>query len=142
MPTLRYAGKSGISGFTNLIDGSYGLQKSSFLVISTAIGFRASHFAKCQISTSVTALNLFATARRHHCPSRSRKPIVWLRRKPWFSRKWSIEASIPRKGPPTRTFPDGIPIVRIRKFKDFSGRAWKINTGRRKRVRIRRKSKK
>ncbi|KNH03849.1 hypothetical protein XU18_4803 [Perkinsela sp. CCAP 1560/4] len=64
----------------------------------------------------------------------SRKPLRWCRRHPVFNKSWSTEAAIPRKGPPTRTFPNGVPFFRIRKFQQFAGRSWKINTGRRKRM--------
>ena len=64
----------------------------------------------------------------------SRKMIVWMRRKPWFEKNWSLNDSIARRGPPTKTFPDGVPMKRIRKFPEFAGRQWKINTGRRRRL--------
>ena len=64
-----------------------------------------------------------------------RKPNVWMRRKPWFSRQLSLDLKRVKKGPETPHFPDGTPYTLIRKFRSFAGRGYKVNLGRRKKVR-------
>lgn len=65
----------------------------------------------------------------------SRKLIVWQRRKTWFTRQWTLDLNRARIGPVTATFPEGTPMTQIRGFKAFSGRAYGINTGVRRKVR-------
>ncbi|KPA84555.1 hypothetical protein ABB37_01090 [Leptomonas pyrrhocoris] len=65
-----------------------------------------------------------------------RKPLVWKRRKPWFDHQWSLDLQRVKKGPETPHFPDGVPFTQIRAFQSFAGRAWKINAGRRRKIRL------
>lgn len=65
-----------------------------------------------------------------------RKPLVWKRRKPWFDHQWSLDLNRVTKGPQTPYFPDGVPFTQIRSFQAFSGRSWKINAGRRRKIRL------
>ncbi|KAG5494591.1 hypothetical protein JIQ42_02204 [Leishmania sp. Namibia] len=65
-----------------------------------------------------------------------RKPLVWKRRKPWFDHQWSLDLKRIKKGPETSHFPDGVPFTQIRAFQSFAGRAWKINAGRRRKIRL------
>nr|CCC53978.1 conserved hypothetical protein [Trypanosoma vivax Y486] len=65
-----------------------------------------------------------------------RKPIVWKRRHPWFDRQWSLDLKRIKKGPSTPQFPEGVPFTQIRAFQSFSGRSWKINAGRRRKIRL------
>lgn len=65
-----------------------------------------------------------------------RKPLVWKRRHPWFDRQWSLDLKRMKKGPETPYFPDGVPFTQIRAFQSFSGRSWKINAGRRRKIRL------
>lgn len=65
-----------------------------------------------------------------------RKPLVWKRRDPWFHHQWSLDLNRVRKGPETPLFPDGVPFSQIRSFQSFSGRAWKVNAGRRRKIRL------
>jgi hypothetical protein len=64
-----------------------------------------------------------------------RKPNVWQRRKPWFTRQHSLDLKKQRQGPETPHFPEGTPFTMIRKFKSFAGRGYKVNLGRRKKIR-------
>lgn len=66
----------------------------------------------------------------------SRKPIPWQRRSPWFDRQWSLDMKKIVKAPATPYFPEGVPFTQIRKFQSFSGRSWKINAGRRRKIRL------
>ncbi|CCW70555.1 unnamed protein product [Phytomonas sp. Hart1] len=65
-----------------------------------------------------------------------RKPLVWKRRHPWFDRQWSLDLKRIKKGPETPHFPEGVPFTPIRAFQSFSGRSWKINAGRRRKIRL------
>eukprot|EP00796_Vickermania_ingenoplastis_P013352 gene13352-9184_t len=65
-----------------------------------------------------------------------RKPLVWKRRKPWFDHQWSLDLQRERKGPSTPHFPDGVPFTQIRSFQSFAGRSWKLNAGRRRKIRL------
>ncbi|CAJ1011174.1 hypothetical protein Q4I28_006487 [Leishmania naiffi] len=65
-----------------------------------------------------------------------RKPLVWKRRKPWFDHQWSLDLQRIKKGPETPHFPDGVPFTQIRAFQSFAGRSWKINAGRRRKIRL------
>lgn len=65
-----------------------------------------------------------------------RKPLVWRRRKPWFDHQWSLDLKRIKKGPETPHFPEGVPFTQIRAFQSFAGRAWKINAGRRRKIRL------
>ncbi|ORC88446.1 uncharacterized protein TM35_000173180 [Trypanosoma theileri] len=65
-----------------------------------------------------------------------RKPIVWKRRHPWFDRQWSLDLKRAKKGPSTPQFPEGVPFTQIRSFQSFAGRSWKINAGRRRKIRL------
>lgn len=65
-----------------------------------------------------------------------RKPLVWKRRKPWFDHQWSLDLQRVKKGPETPHFPDGVPFTQIRSFQSFAGRSWKINAGRRRKIRL------
>ncbi|KAL7699926.1 hypothetical protein N2W54_005126 [Lotmaria passim] len=65
-----------------------------------------------------------------------RKPLVWKRRQPWFDHQWSLDLQRVKKGPETPHFPDGVPFTQIRAFQSFAGRAWKINAGRRRKIRL------
>lgn len=65
-----------------------------------------------------------------------RKPLVWKRRKPWFHHQWSLDLQRVKKGPETPHFPEGVPFTQIRAFQSFAGRAWKINAGRRRKIRL------
>ena len=87
------------------------------------------------IGCRLTPCNVFFSQVRHKMhQTASRKRIVWMRRNAWFHHEWALDAAIPRRGLPTRTFPNGVPMTRIRKFTEFAGRAWKVNTGRRRRM--------
>ena len=61
----------------------------------------------------------------------NKKPIRWNRRSVPFYRQRPLDLLRLRKGPETPAFPDGVPFTMIRRFKWASGRAWKVNTGRR-----------
>ncbi|RHW68337.1 hypothetical protein DPX39_110115800 [Trypanosoma brucei equiperdum] len=65
-----------------------------------------------------------------------RKPLVWKRRHPWFDRQWSLDLKRVKKGPLTPQFPEGVPFTQIRSFQSFAGRSWKINAGRRRKIRL------
>lgn len=65
-----------------------------------------------------------------------RKPLVWKRRHPWFNRQWSLDLKRMTKGPETPHFPDGVPFTQVRAFQSFAGRSWKINAGRRRKIRL------
>ncbi|RNF05651.1 hypothetical protein TraAM80_04484 [Trypanosoma rangeli] len=65
-----------------------------------------------------------------------RKPLVWKRRHPWFDRQWSLDLKRAKKGPATPQYPDGVPFTQIRAFQSFAGRSWKINAGRRRKIRL------
>lgn len=65
-----------------------------------------------------------------------RKPLVWKRRNPWFTKQWTLDLKRVKKGPETPHFPEGVPFTMIRKFKSFSGRGWKVNAGRRRKIRL------
>lgn len=65
-----------------------------------------------------------------------RKPIVWKRRRPWFDHQWSLDLQRVKKGPETPHYPDGVPFTQIRSFQSFSGRSWKVNAGRRRKIRL------
>lgn len=65
-----------------------------------------------------------------------RKPLVWKRRKPWFDHQWSLDLKRVKKGPETPHFPDGVPFTQVRAFQSFAGRSWKINAGRRRKIRL------
>ncbi|EPY39030.1 hypothetical protein AGDE_04899 [Angomonas deanei] len=65
-----------------------------------------------------------------------RKPLVWKRRKPWFDHQWSLDLKRVKKGPETPYFPEGVPFTQIRAFQSFAGRSWKINAGRRRKIRL------
>ncbi|CUG80406.1 Hypothetical protein, putative [Bodo saltans] len=66
----------------------------------------------------------------------SRKPVVWMRRKPWFDRQWSLDMKRTTKGPATPFFPEGVPFTPIRKLQSFAGRSFKVNAGRRRKIRL------
>lgn len=65
-----------------------------------------------------------------------RKGNVWQRRHPWFSRQWTLDMKRVTKGPSTPFFPEGVPFEPIRKLKSFAGRSFRINAGRRRKVRL------
>jgi hypothetical protein len=65
-----------------------------------------------------------------------RKPLVWKRRHPWFDRQWTLDMKRRSKGPPTPYFPEGVPFTPIRKLQSFAGRSFKVNAGRRRKVRL------
>lgn len=65
-----------------------------------------------------------------------RKPLVWKRRQPWFDHQWSLDLKRVKKGPETPHFPDGVPFTQIRAFQSYAGRSWKINAGRRRKIRL------
>lgn len=65
-----------------------------------------------------------------------RKPLVWKRRKPWFDHQWTLDLKRAKKGPETPYFPEGVPFTQIRSFQSFSGRSWKTNAGRRRKIRL------
>ncbi|EAN89822.1 hypothetical protein TcYC6_0054040 [Trypanosoma cruzi] len=65
-----------------------------------------------------------------------RKPLVWKRRHPWFDRQWSLDLKRAKKGPLTPQFPEGVPFTAIRSFQSFAGKSWKINAGRRRKIRL------
>lgn len=65
-----------------------------------------------------------------------RKPLVWKRRKPWFDHQWTLDLKRVKKGPETPYFPEGVPFTQIRSFQSFSGRSWKTNAGRRRKIRL------
>ena len=65
-----------------------------------------------------------------------RKPLVWKRRNPWFTRQWSLDLKRVKKGPETPTFEHGVPFTLIRKFRSFAGRSFKVNAGRRRKIRL------
>jgi hypothetical protein len=70
-------------------------------------------------------------------PQRGRhKPLVWKRRNPWFTRQWTLDLHRVKKGPETPTFEHGVPFTLIRTFRSFAGRSFKVNAGRRRKIRL------
>jgi hypothetical protein len=68
--------------------------------------------------------------RGHH------KPLVWKRRCPWFTRQWTLDLHRVKKGPETPTFENGVPFTLIRTFRPFAGRSFRVNAGRRRKIRL------
>ncbi len=68
--------------------------------------------------------------RGHH------KPLVWKRRCPWFSRQWTLDLHRVKKGPTTPTFENGVPFTLIRTVRPFAGRSFRVNAGRRRKIRL------
>ncbi|EPY30691.1 hypothetical protein STCU_03941 [Strigomonas culicis] len=65
-----------------------------------------------------------------------RRPLVWKRRQPWFDHQWTLDLKRVKKGPETPHFPEGVPFTQIRAFQSFSGPSFKINAGRRRKIRL------
>ncbi|KAF8279643.1 hypothetical protein TcBrA4_0099950 [Trypanosoma cruzi] len=53
-----------------------------------------------------------------------------------FDRQWSLDLKRAKKGPLTPQFPEGVPFTAIRSFQSFAGKSWKINAGRRRKIRL------
>jgi hypothetical protein len=70
----------------------------------------------------------------HPIFSQKKKRNVWQRRCPWFTRQYSLDLAREVPGATTPAFPDGVEFDKIRKFQQFAGRAWKVNGGRRKKI--------
>ena len=62
----------------------------------------------------------------------SNKTNKWQRRSPWLSGQVGLDLARMKVGPPTPSFPAGVPVQRIRGMRHLAGYCGRVNTGGRK----------